>query len=173
MTKKSHHRGTSSAKHAGGTRATAALGKAHIDFTTHPYTTDPGSGPYATEAAAALDLPESQVFKTLVALVDDHPVLALVPADTQLDLKALANSVGGSKAHMAEPHDAERLTGYIVGGISPVGTKRHLDTVVDSSMAEHHTVYVSAGKRGLQMSLSPHDLIEFTKARSAPIARHR
>lgn len=160
-------------KHSGGTRATVALERLGVDFHTHSYDVDPRADSYAVEAAVALDLPEKAVFKTLVAMVDDHPVLALVPASTQLDLKALANSVGGSKAHMADPHDAERLTGYVLGGISPIGTRRALDTVVDSSAVDLPLMYLSAGKRGLQVSLPPADLLTVTAARTAPIGRRR
>ena len=160
-------------KHGGGTRATVSLERAGIPFDTHPYEVDPRADSYAVEAAAALDLPEQAVFKTLVTIVDDQPVLALVPASTQLDLKALANSVGGSKAHMADPHDAERLTGYVLGGISPIGTKRSIATVVDSAVVDLPLVYLSAGKRGLQVSLLPEDLLTVTAARTAPIGRRR
>jgi Cys-tRNA(Pro)/Cys-tRNA(Cys) deacylase len=166
MAKKSKH-----GKHGGATRAIVTLERAGVDFDTHPYDVDPQADSYAGDAALALDVPEAAVFKTLVALVDAEPVLALVPADTQLDLKALANSVGGVRAQMAEPHDAERLTGYVVGGISPLGTKRELDTIIDSSAVDLATIYVSAGKRGLQLSLRPQDLLATTAARTAPIAR--
>lgn len=167
----SRHKAKPPKKHGGGTWATMALEQAGIDFQTHPYEVDARAESYASEAALALGVPESSVFKTLVAIVDDHPMLALVPAHAQLDLKALANSVGGSKAHMADPHDAERFTGYVVGGISPIGTKRDLPTVVDSSAVNLATMYLSAGKRGLQVSLRPTDLLQVTSARTAPIAR--
>lgn len=158
---------------SGGTRATVALATAGVDYTTWPYEADGTGEPYATEAAIALGVPESVVFKTLVVEVDATAMLACVPADSQLDLKALAHASGGAKAHLAEPHDAERLTGYVVGGISPIGTRRPLPTMIDTSVAELDQVYVSAGKRGLQVRLAPDDLITVTGARLAPIARRR
>ena len=159
---------------ARGTRATTVLTDAGIDFTTHSYSVEStGDSGYALDAAAALGVPAAAIFKTLVAMVDGDPTLALVPADQQLDLKALADSVGGSKATLAEANDAERVTGYVVGGISPIGTKRRLPTVADTSLVGQDAVYVSAGKRGLQVRLAPSDLIDVLNVRTAPIARRR
>ena len=158
--------------HKGGTRATVLLTKAGADYTTHNYKPDPESDiPYAEEAADCLGVKPTKVFKTLVTLVDKDPTLALVPASSQLDLKALAHAVGGSKATLADSADAERLTGYVVGGISPFGTKRSLPVVADGSIVDHKEVYVSAGKRGLQLSLKPSVLLDLLNARTAPIAR--
>lgn len=160
--------------HNSATRATTTLTKAGIDFTTHTYEIDSTSDSgYALNAAADLGVPASAVFKTLVTRVDGTPTLALVPADHQLNLKALANCVGGSKAVMANTADAERLTGYVVGGISPVATKRRLPAVADTSLVGQESVYVSAGKRGVQVQLAPSALIELLHIRSAPIARRQ
>lgn len=147
------------------------LTAAGVPFELHPYEVDPRAPSYAAEAAAAIGVPAATVFKTLVAMVDGRGHLALVPADSQLDLKALAAAVGGSKTVMAEPADAERLTGYVVGGISPLGTRRPLPVVVDSSAVSLPRMHVSAGRRGLQVSLTPADLLATTSARVAPLAR--
>lgn len=167
------NRRTARNQHSGGTRAIVALTTAAIPHTTWPYEVDGSGEAYATEAAAALAVPAQVVFKTLVTEVDGTPTLACVPADCQLDLKSLAHAAGGSKAQLADPHDAERLTGYVVGGISPIGTRRALPTMIDVSVADLDEVYVSAGKRGLQVRLAPDDLIAVTGARVAPIARRR
>lgn len=156
---------------AGGTPATAALTRAGVCFTPHPYEHDPRATSYGTEAAAALGLPPDQVFKTLMARLDGALVVAVVPVTGQLDLKALAAFLGGSKATMAEATDAERATGYVVGGISPVGQRRAHPTVVDESALAHDAVYVSGGRRGLDLGLSPHDLVRVTGASTARIAR--
>lgn len=160
---------------AASTRATAALTKADIDYETAEYPVDKERThfSYADQVVEALDVSPKVVFKTLVCDVDGHPCLALVPADAQLDLKALAHSVGGSKATLVEPTVAQRLTGYVVGGISPIATKKHLPVVADESMQDRKKVYVSAGKRGLQLRLRPSDLLRITKGRLAPIARRR
>lgn len=169
-----HKKKAKKAARRSATRATELLTKAGVDFATHGYEVDgSGDAPYALEAADALDVPPGSVFKTLVTKVDGDPVLALVGADKQLDLKALANSVGGSKATLAEAHDAERLTGYVVGGISPLGTKRAIPAVADSSILAPSTIYVSAGKRGLQVEVAPSVLLDLLNARTAPIARKR
>ena len=158
-------------KSAGGTPATVALTRAGIAFTSHPYEHDPRATSYGTEAATALGLPAAQVFKTLLARVDGALVVAVVPVTGQLDLKALAAALGGSKATMAEPADAERATGYVVGGIAPVGQKRPHPTVVDESALAHDVVYVSGGRRGLDLGLAPSDLVRVTGASTARIAR--
>jgi Cys-tRNA(Pro)/Cys-tRNA(Cys) deacylase len=113
------------------------------------------------------------VFKTLLARVDERLVVAVVPVSGSLDLKALAAALGGKRAVMAEPADAERATGYVVGGISPLGSRTALPTAVDSSAADADIVYVSAGRRGLQVSLAPADLVQLTRATVAPIRRSR
>jgi Cys-tRNA(Pro)/Cys-tRNA(Cys) deacylase len=123
------------------------------------------------EAAQALGLDPAQVFKTLLADVDGALTVAVVPVDRSLDLKALAAAAGGKRAVMAEPAAAERATGYVVGGISPLGQRRRLPTVVDVSALDWDTVLVSAGRRGLDAELAPADLVRLTRARTAPIAR--
>jgi Cys-tRNA(Pro)/Cys-tRNA(Cys) deacylase len=154
-----------------GTPATVALTKAGLPFSTHAYDHDPAAKSYGLEAAEALGLEAAQVFKTLLVEVDGNLAVGVVPVDRQLDLKAVASALGGKKAAMADPAAAERITGYVVGGISPIGQKRPLPTVVDSTATDHDTVYVSGGRRGLDLGLSPTDLISVTAARTAPIAR--
>ena len=158
-------------KAGGGTPATVALTTAGISFTTHTYDHDPATTSYGLEAATALGLDPDTVFKTLLAEVDGQLVVGIVPVTGQLDLKALAVAVGGKKATMADPADAERVTGYVVGGISPIGQKRRLRTVLDASADEHDVVYVSGGRRGLDLGLTPGDLARVTDATRAPIAR--
>ncbi|MFI5731218.1 Cys-tRNA(Pro) deacylase [Kribbella sp. NPDC051587] len=158
-------------KQSAGTPATVALTKAKIEFSTHAYDHDPAAKSYGLEAAEALGLEPEQVFKTLLVEVDGKLTVGVVPVDRQLDLKAIAAAAGGKKAVMADPAAAERTTGYVVGGISPIGQKRPLPTVVDSTAADHPTVYVSGGRRGLDIGLSPTDLIAVTNARTAAIAR--
>ena len=154
-----------------GTPATVALTKAGMPFTTHAYEHDPAAKSYGLEAAEALGLQPEQVFKTLLVEVDGKLSVGVVPVDKQLDLKAVAAALNGKKAAMADPAAAERITGYVVGGISPIGQKRPLPTVVDASATDHETVYVSGGRRGLDLGLSPADLIKLTSARTASIAR--
>jgi Cys-tRNA(Pro)/Cys-tRNA(Cys) deacylase len=156
---------------AGGTPATVALTRAGVAFTTHSYEHDPSAPSYGLEAARVLGLPPAQVFKTLLVDVDGVLVVAIVPVVGTLDLKALAAAVGGKKATMADPHVAERTTGYVVGGISPLGQKRPLRTVVDETALSFDTVYVSGGRRGFDLGLAPTDLLAQTTATTAPIAR--
>ena len=156
---------------AGGTPATVALTKAAVEFTLHPYEHAAGAPSYGAEAADALGLSQDEVFKTLVARVDGTLVTAVVPVAGSLDLKALAAALGGKKAAMAEPADAERATGYVVGGISPLGQRSQVPTVVDESVLGLAAVYVSAGRRGLQVRLAPADLLRVSGARTAPLRR--
>lgn len=158
-------------KAAGGTPATAALTRARVRFTVHTYDHDPAAGSFGLEAAAALGLDPDRVFKTLLAAVDGRLVVGIVPVSGQLDLKAVAAAVGGKKAAMADPSDAERVTGYVVGGISPIGQKRALPTVLDESATAHDTVFVSGGRRGMDLELSPADLVAATGATVAAIRR--
>ncbi|TQS42287.1 Cys-tRNA(Pro) deacylase [Cryptosporangium phraense] len=153
-----------------GTPATQALTKAKAPFTVHEYEHDPASGSYGEEAARALGVPAARVFKTLVAQIDGALHVAVVPVTGELDLKALASAVGKKKAAMADPTLAERTTGYVRGGISPLGQRKRLPTVVDASAAGHETVFVSAGRRGLEVEVSPTDLTRLTNAVVAPIA---
>jgi Cys-tRNA(Pro)/Cys-tRNA(Cys) deacylase len=156
---------------AGGTPATVALTRAGISFTVHAYDHDPSASSYGLEAADALNLDPARVFKTLMAAVDGRLVVGIVPVSGQLDLKAVAAAVGGKRATMAEPAAAERATGYVVGGISPIGQKRSHPTVLDESATAFETVYVSGGRRGLDIGLAPADLARVTDATVAPIGR--
>lgn len=156
---------------AGGTPATVALTRAGVAFTLHPYDHDPRAESYGLEAAVALGVPAGRVFKTLMATVDGKLAVGIVPVTGQLDLKSLARALGGSKAAMAPVAAAERATGYVAGGISPIGQKRAHPTVLDESALGFDTIYVSAGRRGLDLELAPSDLIALTSARTAPLAR--
>ena len=158
-------------KGAGGTPATVALTRAGVPFTLHPYEHDPRAESFGLEAAEALGVPPERVFKTLLAEAGGVLVVGIVPVTGQLDLKALARAVGASKATMADPVAAERSTGYVVGGISPVGQKRALSTVLDDSALGQETVFVSGGRRGLDLELTPADLVRATRATTAPIRR--
>ena len=152
-----------------GTPATLRLSSAQIPFSLHPYQHDPRAEAYGDEAAAALGIDPGRIFKTLIATVDGHLVCAVVPVAGRLDLKALATAVGGKRAVMADPTHAARATGYVVGGISPLGQRTRLPVVIDESATEFPTVYVSAGKRGLQVELAPQDLIRACDGRLASI----
>ncbi|MFD8081743.1 Cys-tRNA(Pro) deacylase [Kitasatospora sp. NPDC059722] len=154
-----------------GTPATVALETAAVPFTVHSYEHDPAAASYGGEAAEAMGVPAERVFKTLVADVDGVLTVGVVPVAGQLDLKALAAAAGGKRAAMADPAAAERSSGYVRGGISPLGQRRPLRTVVDEGAMTHPTIYVSAGRRGLEVELAPTDLITLTKATTAPIAR--
>lgn len=156
---------------AGGTPATVALERAGIAFSTHAYEHDPAAASYGLEAATALGLDPAAVFKTLLADVDGRLAVGIVPVTGQLDLKALASALGGKRSVMADPAAAERATGYVVGGISPVGQKKRLPTVLDSSALQLPTIYVSGGKRGLDLGLDPRDLVRLLDATVARIGR--
>jgi Cys-tRNA(Pro)/Cys-tRNA(Cys) deacylase len=158
-------------KGAVGTPATVALERAGVAFTVHGYDHDPRSTSYGLEAAQALGVVPALVFKTLLADVDGELAVAVVPVTGQLDLKALAAALGGKKATMADPTVAERTTGYVVGGISPIGQRKRLRTVVDTSALAHPTVYVSAGRRGVDLAIAPADLVRVLDARTAAIGR--
>lgn len=153
------------------TPATAAAARAGAGFTLHSYPHDPAAPSYGEEAAHALGADPSRVYKTLVAVVDGALTVAVLPVSCSLDLKALATAAGGKRAAMADPAAAERGTGYVRGGISPLGQRRRLPTVLDASVHEHGSVYVSAGRRGLEIELAPADLLALTGAVTAPIAR--
>ncbi|MEU1436502.1 Cys-tRNA(Pro) deacylase [Streptomyces sp. NPDC005775] len=156
---------------SGGTPATVALTAAGVEFTVHAYEHDPASASYGEEAAEALGVSPDRVFKTLVADVDGRLTVAVVPVAGSLDLKALASATGGKRATMADPAAAERTTGYVRGGISPLGQRKRLPTVLDASARSHATICVSAGRRGLEVELSPTDLAALTNAVFAPIGR--
>lgn len=156
---------------AGGTPATVALSASGIAFSEHAYAHDPSNRDFGMEAATALGLDPDQVFKTLLADVDGRLVVGIVPVTGKLDLKALAHAVGGKKAVMADPAVAERKTGYIVGGISPIGQKNRHETVLDETAELWDVVFVSGGRRGFDLGLAPADLIRATGAVIADIAR--
>lgn len=159
------------AKRGAATPATAALTRAGITFSEHRYEHDPAAPSFGLEAAEALGLPVEQVFKTLLCLVDGQPHVAIVPVNCQLDLKAAATAAGGKRAEMMRVDAAERLTGYVAGGISPFGQKRLLPTLVDETAELFDVVYVSGGRRGYDIGLAPADLITLLAARVADIAR--
>jgi Cys-tRNA(Pro)/Cys-tRNA(Cys) deacylase len=153
-----------------GTRATDLLARLKIAHTVHRYEHDPRGGGYGLEAAAALGMPPERVFKTLVAEVDERLIVAVVPVAGSLDLKALAGAAGGKKARMADPAAAERATGYVTGGISPIGQRRSLPAVLDATALNFDTILVSAGQRGLEIEIAPADLIKAAGAKVAGIA---
>ena len=164
-------------KQSGGTPATEALTRAGVAHTLHPYEHHDGERHFGDEATAALGLDPARVFKTLVAdladTADGRPqlVVAVVPVARQLDLKALAAAVGAKKAAMADPAAAQRSSGYVLGGISPLGQRTPLPTVVDASAEDFPTIHVSGGRRGLQVELAPADLVAVTRATVAPVSR--
>lgn len=153
------------------TPAVRAAREAGIQFRLVEF--EPGDGEsYGAQAAASLGVPSETVFKTLVAKLDERRlVVALVPVASELDLKALAQLAGAKRAAMATPKEAERSTGYVLGGISPLGQRRRLDTYVDSSVTKLHKVYVSGGRRGLELELAPGDLIRACDGRVGVISR--
>ncbi|MEV6543296.1 Cys-tRNA(Pro) deacylase [Streptomyces sp. NPDC051665] len=156
---------------SGGTPATVALTAAGVPYDLHAYDHDPSHPSYGEEAAEAMGVSPDRVFKTLLADVDGTLTVAVVPVAGQLDLKALASAVGGKRATMADPTLAERTTGYVRGGISPLGQRKKLRTVLAASATTHPTICVSAGRRGLEVELSPEDLKTLTSAVLAPIGR--
>jgi len=141
------------------TPATRAARSAGVDFTVHEYRHDARAESYALEAAEALGLDPERVFKTLVVAVGDRLVVCIVPAAEQLDLRSL-----GKKVQLAPTARAESVTGYVAGGISPLGQRKRLDTLVDETALGHATVFVSAGRRGLEIELAPADLVALTAA---------
>ena len=153
------------------TPAVAALVRAGVAHQVHRYEHDPTVASYGLEAAEALGVDGGRVFKTLVANAGGQLVVAVVPIGALLDLKALAAAVGAKSAEMADPTAAERATGYVVGGISPVGQKRRLTTVIDETASTWDTMLVSGGRRGLEIELTPDDLLAVTQGRLAPISR--
>jgi Cys-tRNA(Pro)/Cys-tRNA(Cys) deacylase len=156
-----------------GTPATAVLAAAGVPFVLHPYLHDPSTTSYGMEAAEVLGFDPARVFKTLMVDVDGQLAVGVVPVSGNLDLKAMAASLGAKKATLADSAVAERRTGYVLGGISPLGQRQRTRTVVDDSALEHETMLVSGGRRGLDIELSPHDLIRLTGAVAAPIRTGR
>ena len=153
-----------------GTPATAALAAAGVPFTLHPYTHDPAAESYGMEAAEVLGVDPARVFKTLMVDVEGRLAVGIVPVSGTLDLKAIAAALGSKKASMADPKAAERRTGYVLGGISPLGQRQSSPTVLDESALTHSTILVSGGRRGLDIELAPEDLLRLSKAQIAPIA---
>jgi Cys-tRNA(Pro)/Cys-tRNA(Cys) deacylase len=154
-----------------GTAATALLEREGIPHSVHTYSHDPKHESYGSEASEALGVAPEQVLKTLVADVDGTLTVGVVPVSGQLDLKALAAAVGGKRAVLADPAAAERATGYVVGGISPLGQRRRLRVVIDSSALAFRQVFCSGGRRGLELELAPADLVRAANATVAEIAR--
>jgi Cys-tRNA(Pro)/Cys-tRNA(Cys) deacylase len=152
------------AKKSAGTPAITELTREAVTYTLHRYEHKPEVTNFGAEVVSALGVPAEQVFKTLVADLGDQLVVAVVPVSAQLDLKALAAAAGAKKAILATADDAERSSGYVVGGISPVGQRTRLRTFLDASALEHASIFVSAGKRGLQAELAPADLARVTEA---------
>jgi Cys-tRNA(Pro)/Cys-tRNA(Cys) deacylase len=153
-----------------GTPATVLLTRQRVTHRLHQYQVDPDTPNYGAAVAQTLGLEPGRVFKTLVAEVDGALTVAVVPVTGDVDLKALAAAVGGKRAAMADRDLAERTTGYVRGGISPLGQRKRLPTVIDASAQAFETIYVSAGRRGLQVELEPADLVRLTGAVVAGIA---
>jgi Cys-tRNA(Pro)/Cys-tRNA(Cys) deacylase len=159
------------ARPTGGTPAIVAAERAGIAFAVLEYAHDPAAASYGREAAAALGLDPASVFKTLVVDLDGGPLaVAIVPVGARLDLKALAGALGGKRAALADGAAAERATGYVLGGISPLGGKRALPVALDASALAQPTIHVSAGRRGLELALAPADLVRLTRATVASLA---
>jgi Cys-tRNA(Pro)/Cys-tRNA(Cys) deacylase len=160
-----------------GTRAIDAARRSGIAYAVHEYAHDArsslreGGRGYALEAVEALGIDAGRVFKTIVVSVDRRLGVAVVPADAEVDLKAVADALGGRRAVIAPPAEAEKATGYVLGGISPLGTRRALPTVVDASAGTWPTIHVSAGRRGLEIELAAADLVTLVRGSMAPVAR--
>jgi Cys-tRNA(Pro)/Cys-tRNA(Cys) deacylase len=152
------------------TRASLALQQAKVAFTVHAYDYDPAAPRIGLQAAEALGVEPDAVLKTLMAEVDGKPVCVVLPSVREVSMKALARAFSGKSAQMLKPADAERLTGYVIGGVSPFGQKRRVPTVFDSSALGHPLVFINAGQRGLQVRLDPHDAVAVLQARSADIS---
>jgi len=162
---------------AQGTRAIDVVRRAGVPHAVHEYAHDAraslreGGRGYALEAVEALGIDAARVFKTIVVSVDGRLALAIVPADAEVDLKAMADALGGRRASIATPAEAEKATGYVLGGISPLGTRRALPIVLDASAAAFPTIHVSAGRRGLEIELAAADLVALVMGSMAPVAR--
>jgi len=155
---------------ATGTPATKLLASTGVTFIAHEYSHDPNSTSFGLEAAEKLGVDPNRVFKTLIANVDESFAVAIVPVNQQVSLKSLSRALGAKRAAMADPAQAARLTGYVVGGISPLGQKRLLTTVIDLSANDFETILVSGGRRGFDIELSPNDLASLLSAIFAEIA---
>ncbi len=146
--------------------------KAGVAHTIHEYPHDPSSESYGLEAAEKMGVPAEKVFKTLVVSLDKQELaVAVVPTSSMLNLKQIARALGGKKANMAEPADVERTTGYVLGGVSPLGQKKRLRTIIDVSASNYTTIFVSAGRRGLEIELSPDDLVTLVNGELAAICQ--
>ncbi|MDN5795403.1 MAG: Cys-tRNA(Pro) deacylase [Intrasporangium sp.] len=155
------------------TQATLALDRAGVAYLRHAYEHDPSAGSFGLEAARLLGLAPERVFKTLLVDTGAGLAVGIVPVDGRLDLKAVAGALGVKSVTMAQPAVAERSTGYVVGGISPVGQKRRLPTALDESAERFPTIFVSGGRRGFDVELAPGDLVRVTGAVTASIGRTR
>ncbi|MBZ6076446.1 Cys-tRNA(Pro) deacylase [Microvirga puerhi] len=151
------------------TRATLVLQQAGVAFTVHSYDYDPNAERIGLQAAEALGADPNSVLKTLMVLVDAKPACAIVPSDREVNLKKLAASLGGKSAQMMKPADAERLTGYHVGGISPFGQKKRVPTIIEESAFAHESVFINGGQRGLQVQLKPADAAKVLDAKKAGV----
>ncbi|MDF2639900.1 MAG: aminoacyl-tRNA deacylase [Novosphingobium lindaniclasticum] len=152
------------------TRATSALLKAGVSFTVRTYDYDPDARQIGLQAAEALGADPGRVLKTLMATVDGKPVCAIVPSNREVSMKRLAAALGGKSASMLAPAEAERITGYVVGGISPFGQNRRCPVAIEESALAHERVYINGGQRGVQLDLSPTDAAHFLEAIVASIA---
>jgi len=151
------------------TRATMALQQAGVSFTVHAYDYDPQAERIGLQAAEAMGVDPRSVLKTLMVTVDGKPACAVVPSDREVNLKKLAAALGGKAAQMMKPADAERITGYHVGGISPFGQKRRVPTLIEQSAFEHPNVFINGGQRGLQVRLAPRDAASALDAKAAAL----
>jgi Cys-tRNA(Pro)/Cys-tRNA(Cys) deacylase len=151
------------------TRATQVLARANVTFTVHSYDYDPNAERVGLQAAEALGEAPHRVLKTLMAEVDGRPVCVVVPSDREVSMKKLAAAFGGKSANMMKPADAERLTGYHVGGISPFGQKKTVPTAIEEAALGEALVYINGGQRGLQVRLDPKDALKALKAAAAPL----
>ena len=151
------------------TRATRALEAAGVAFSVHAYAFDPDADHIGLQAAQALGVAPERVLKTLMATLDGRPVCAIAPSDHEISLKRLAAALGGKSAAMMVPAEAERITGYVIGGISPFGQKRRLPVVIEQTALAHDTVFLNAGQRGLQLLISPQDAARVLAAVPAPL----
>jgi Cys-tRNA(Pro)/Cys-tRNA(Cys) deacylase len=151
------------------TRATQALQQAGVSFSVHSYEYDPNAERIGLQAAEAIGADPNTVLKTLMVLVDNKPTCVVVPSDKEVNLKKLASALGGKAAQMMKPADAERITGYHVGGISPFGQKKRVPTLIEQSAFEHAQVFINGGQRGLQVKLDPHAAASVLDAKAAAL----
>lgn len=151
------------------TPAVRALEAAGVEFSIHAFSHDPAAREYGTEAADALGVERDQVFKTLVVLADAAPAVAIVPVSAQLSFKAAGAALGTKRVEMCDTTRAERTTGYVVGGISPFGQRKRLATIIDSTCERYERIYVSGGRRGLDLGVAPADLVRLLDATIAPL----